>query len=254
MILHPRLPVTEHPQSGTKHREFTSAWQAVFGTQKAAAPRWLLIAQPDHAALAGDLAQGISSSAFPKLEEEAIRAISVHDEGWQSFDQDPMVRDERPLSFLDLGPSEFLQAWTGSILTAEQVGPLAGMMVSGHFLRLARVHIETRGENSEVRKFLQDESARQDRLFPQQNHTREQLSVLIDVLQFCDLLSLYLCCGALEAIEFPQRFDGHSIRLYREGGMCCLEPHILGDGMSLGVSARNFPLEEAKVTIPILLG
>jgi hypothetical protein len=116
------------------------------------------------------------------------------------------------------------------------------------------VHIETRGENDEVRSFLLHESARQDRLLPQQNHTREELAVLTDVLQFCDLLSLYLCCGAPEAVEFPQRFDGTSIRLYREGGMCRLEPSLFSKGMSLGIPARQFPNDDAEVTIPILLG
>jgi hypothetical protein len=254
MILNPYSLATEHPPSAKNPREFIPAWDAVFRTQKAEASDWLIIAQPDHAALAGTLAQGICSSAFPKLEEEAIRAISLHDEGWQSFDQSAMIRDGRPLSFLDLGPSEFLQAWTASISAAEQVGALAGILVSGHFLRLAQVHVETRGENAEVRKFLQEEFARQDRLLPQQNHTREELAVLTDVLQFCDLLSLYLCCGAPESIEFPQRFNGTTIRLYREGGMCRLESPMFGTGMSLGISARHFPPEGAEVTIPILLG
>lgn len=254
MILNPYLPGTDNSQSEKSSRTFTPAWEAVFYAQKAQALSWLVIAQPDHAALAGDLARGIWSSAFPKLDEEIIRAIALHDEGWRSFDLDTMVRDGRPLSFLDLGPSEFLQAWTGSISTAEQVGPLAGILVSGHFLRLARVHIETRGENADVRKFLQDQFAHQDRLFPKLSHTREELSVLTDVLQFCDLLSLYLCCGAPEAVEFPQRFNGQTVRLHRERGMCCLEPPIFGEGMSLGISARYCPRNDAEVTIPILLG
>ena len=254
MILNPRPPSAEQPVSTKTTGQFIPAWDAVFGAQKAASSSWLLIAQPDHAALAGDLAQAISSSLFPRLEDEVIHATSLHDEGWQSLDKGAMIRDGRPLSFLDFGPTEFLEAWIGSISTAEAVGPIAGLLVSGHFVRLARVHIEARGENSQVRKFLVDELARQERLIPKQNYSQEELSVLTDVLQFCDLLSLYLCCGSQDAIEFPQRFDGHSIRLYREGGMCCLEPPLFAGGISLGVFARNFPGAAADITIPILLG
>jgi hypothetical protein len=254
MILNPRLSaVDQAPAPGTS-RTFVPAWDAVFRTQKASAESWLLVAQPDHATLAGDLAERIRSSDFPALDDEILRAISLHDEGWQSFDDQPMVHDGRPLSFLDLGPSEFLHAWTRSISTAEHVGPLAGILVSDHFLRLAHVHIETRGENSQVRKFIQHEEARQDRLRPRQKHSLEELSVLVDVLQFCDLLSLYLCCGTLEEVEFPQRFNNHSIHLYREGEMRCLQPSIFPGGASLGVSARTFPQKDGEVTIPVLLG
>jgi hypothetical protein len=254
MILNPRLsPADQSPASGIP-RSFIPAWDAVFRTQKASAASWLLVAQPDHAALAGELAQRIQSSDFPTLDDEVLRAISLHDEGWQSFDDQPMIHDRRPLSFLDLGPSEFLEAWTKSTSTAEGVGPLAGILVSGHFLRLAHVHIETRGENPLVRKFVQDESARQNRLRSHQKHSLEELSVLVDVLQFCDLLSLYLCCGTREAVEFPQRFNNHSVRLYREGEMCYLQPSIFDGGASLGVSARTFPHQDGEVTIPVLLG
>src|SRR5690349_11763279 len=114
-------------------------WQAVERKQKQPATEWWLVAQPDHAALAGDLAARISSHLFPSRDEEVIQGIALHDEGWSAFDSKATVNaDSRPVSFLELRPSEFVDAWRGSIQRAEQVGPVAGLIVSGHFCRLGQ--------------------------------------------------------------------------------------------------------------------
>ena len=75
---------------------------------------------------------------------------------------------------------------------------------------------------------------------------------LVDLLQFCDVLSLYLCCGARAHVEFPQRFGDQSISLQRQGEMCVMKPRIFGDGASLAVRARRYPGGDA-VSVPVLL-
>ena len=250
MILYP-LPTSGNADSPSS--EFISGWDAVFRAQRLPASKWLLIAQPDHAVLAGDLAAHIQSPRFPKLSQEELQAISLHDEGWTEFDRQPQVRDGSPLSFLDFSPDDFLQAWTTSIECAERVGPLAAIMVSEHFCRLARVSLETRGEDTLVRKFLQIENERHERLLPMQPLSRTEITIRVDVLQFCDLLSLYLCCGSSAAIEFPQKVNGAQVRLRREGEVCRLEPSLFAEGVSLGVSARKFPEASSDVSIPVLV-
>jgi hypothetical protein len=272
MVLYP-LPDSEIP-NGTSSATIP-AWQAVEQKQRQPANDWWLIAQPDHAALAGDLAANLKSPLFPQLEPDVIRAVALHDAGWAHFDGgqrgtgrdlEVVLRDPkldplgRPLSFLELTPQEFLMAWTDSIVLAERVAPMGGVIVSQHFCRLAENRLQSRIDNQQdtrnLEHFVQHEAKRQKHLLEQDSHSPEQVGVLTDVLQFCDLLSLYLCCGARDAIAFPQRFGRETIRLSREGEMYRMEPSVFGGGVSLGVTARHYPLCGAvEVTVlPILLG
>jgi hypothetical protein len=86
-------------------------------------------------------------------------------------------------------------------------------------------------------------------------HSAVEISVLIDVLQFCDQLSLYFCCGSQDSVEFPQKFNGGTIRLRREAELCRMEPPLFGQGVSLAVRARRYPAarEPSVMSIPILL-
>jgi hypothetical protein len=63
---------------------------------------------------------------------------------------------------------------------------------------------------------------------------------LVDVLQFCDLLSLYLCCGAQDDVEFPQTFAGRPARVRIENHTFLTEPRLFGNGLSLEVTARKY--------------
>src|SRR5213592_4535381 len=102
MVLRPMNP----PPSGPR---CVPAWEAVARTQKQTSPEWWLIAQPDHADLAGDLAERIRWKNFPALDAEVVEAIRLHDEGWAEFDFVPAARAGRPLSFLDIDPADFLK-------------------------------------------------------------------------------------------------------------------------------------------------
>jgi hypothetical protein len=272
MVLYP-LTDNEIP-NGTSSATIP-AWQAVEKKQRQPADNWWLIAQPDHAALAGDLAANLKTPLFPQLEPDVIRAIALHDAGWAHFDggergtgrdlevvlRDPKLDPQgRPLSFLEMTPQEFLMAWTDSTVQAQRVAPIGGVMVSQHFCRLAenrlQSQIDTQEDTSLLKRFLRHEAQRQKHLLEHDPHPPEQVGVLTDVLQFCDLLSLYLCCGARDAIEFPQKFNGRTPRLRREGEMYQVEPSIFGDGVSLGVTARHYPFCGAVevIVLPFLLG
>lgn len=268
MVLH---PLTDEGIPNRQSAAPISAWQAVERKQKQPADDWWLIAQPDHAALAGDLAANLTSPHLPPLDQDVIRAIAVHDAGWAQFDggergtgrdlevvlRDPKLdANRRPVSFLEMTPAEFLTAWTDSIVLAEHTGPIGGVIVSQHFCRLAENRLLWRIDNQQdtfgLQRFLRSEAARQERLREQDQRPPEQVRLLTDVLQFCDLLSLYLCCGANAPVEFPQKFDGCTIRLTREGEMCCLAPSILGAGVSLGVTARHYRRLKAAVEVTVL--
>jgi hypothetical protein len=276
MVLHPINPkpcptIRYNPRAGA-----LPVWTAIAERQKQCAESWWLIAQPDHAGLSGDLASNFVSRQFPKVDAGIAKAIALHDAGWAMFppeanpERPPMISEDfKPRSFIEFPPQDFLRAWTGSIERAEQICPAGGAMVSRHFASLAQFRLRELmdGESDQqlIRNFLDDEAARQQRLSAKAGITPEQSpeqsNNLLKVLQFCDVLSLYLCCGADEEVEFPQRFGGKAVRLKRNDDLYVLTPSPFQDDssrlqtLSLGVAARKYPSEGAvqTTTLPFLL-
>jgi uncharacterized protein DUF3891 len=79
---------------------------------------------------------------------------------------------------------------------------------------------------------------------------------LVDLLQFCDLLSLYLCCGSRASVQFPQAVGSRSVVLRRDGELCLLDPSPFRKEISLGVPARREPVsrsEPSTCVLPVLV-
>src|SRR5579884_1094901 len=266
MILHPLTQ--KETAEGAGHA--VSAWAAVERTQKQLAPAYWLIAQPDHAALAGDLAAAFSSPDFPDIGADVVQAISLHDAGWAKFDlkEDPSQAPPhelkfhpmcgssgKPLSFFEISPAEFTRAWKESIEKAESASALGGVLVSKHFCRLGQGFMHDRATDPGaklVQEFLHAEARRQAKLVETVGRARAEIERLVDLLQFCDLLSLYLCCGSREDVEFPQRLAPSPIRLRRNGGGFHLEPAVIKSGASLGVTARRYPASNTEPNLTTL--
>ena len=240
-------------------------WDAIHPTQRASAPDYWLITQPDHAELSGAIAAALGPPLVPRLSPEVVEGIARHDDGWMPFDAQVALTNGRPLSFIDFLPKDFLRAWTDSIDSAEKIVPIAAAIVSGHFWRLGRNRLESGiddpGNCHLLAAFLESEQKRQERLLGA--HSRQEFEFLTDVLQFCDVLSLYLCCGATQDVEFSQRFRPEPIRLRREAArssnqaaVCHFDPSpFAGGGVDLAVSARRYPMDRQPVTatLPFLL-
>ena len=102
--------------------------------------------------------------------------------------------------------------------------------------------------------FLRNEAARQAKLAAKQERTPEVLETLTDVLQFCDLLSLYVCCGARQNVEFPEYF-GTKARLTVEADSYRLDPILIEPGTKFVVAALRHPAtkeasgKEIEITI-----
>ena len=247
-----------------------SAWAAVERAQRQVAPAYWLVAQPDHAALAGDLAGAFASPDCPHAGEDVVQAISLHDAGWAKFDLKGDGSDGRPadmnfhprcgvsgkpLSFFEIGPADFTRAWRESIDRAESASELGGVLVSKHFCRLGQGFMHDRSTDPGaklVHDFLQAETRRQAKLAKGIDRGRTEVERLVDLLQFCDLLSLYLCCGSNEEVEFPQRLAASPIRLRRNGGGFHLEPAVIQSGASLGVTARRYPMSQTEANVTTL--
>ena len=264
MILRPEADL--QPQ----HGEAVPAWDEVARTQQIQSDAYLLVRQPDHARLSGDLAQRFALSGMPPVTDEIIRGISLHDEGWAGFDCGKeklratpahysadgvaLNAEGKPLSFQQIQPGDFLRAWRMSIDAAETVAPIAALIVSGHFYRLARSGIAAgrylQEDEQTIREFIQDEERRRERLTRAEKRTTEEIEYWTDVLQFCDLLSLYLCCGSRQNVEFPQRIAaGATVTLRVEDVVYVLSPSLFPNQTDFVLQANRFPgLSVVKLT------
>lgn len=246
MILRPLEP---SPAAG---QEFLPAWSVVERMQRQTsqfqAGCWM-ITQPSHAALAGEFAGKIIAVKLPGLDAALVRGIALHDAGWgipdaQAIMQSRSVNQGCPRSFVDCSVDEFLHAWEKSIDVAASAGPAGGYIVSRHFYRLAGQRIAHHaGDNTEkikLERFKDVESRRQRQLAAKQQFNPGELELLTDVLQFCDLLSLYVCSGAQESAEFPEYF-GIKTRLIVKAGTYRLDPPVLQPGARFQVAALRHP-------------
>jgi len=127
--------------------------------------------------------------------------------------------------------------------------------VSEHFCRIARDFSRAPNTPPEIAQvlttFVEREVAQQEELREQQTRSGEQIRVLVDVLQFFDLLSLYVCIGSQENIEFPQKFNQKTFRLCREDGVCKLEPYPFKQPTCFSIPAHKYPASGTKT--PVIL-
>ena len=205
--------------------------------------------QPSHAALSGEFAEKLRAAKLPKLDAQLVRAIALHDAGWgvpdaQAIMQSRSVSQGSPKSFVDCTVNEFLFAWEKSIDVAASADPAGGWIVSRHFYRLAEQRLahfgDNQGDQAKLTRFVEDESRRQSQLAAKQHQSQAELELLTDVLQFCDLLSLYVCSGALGHVEFPEYF-GVKVRLKVEAETYRLDPPVIEPGAKFTVAALRHP-------------
>jgi hypothetical protein len=216
---------------------YLPAWAVIEHAQRRAGSDCWIITQPDHAKLSGELAAAISAERYPRLEADVVAGIALHDAGWADFD----TPDAPAVSFLDADPRQIGAAWTGSVEAAARASAVAGYLVSRHFARIAQSDLGANKPEAAplLAAFVAREEQRQAALLEQQRFTREELEGFTDVLQFCDLLSLYLCCGAGDNIEFPQRFSGRAVRLHNTPDALVLEPSPFASPQMFWVRGRR---------------
>ena len=251
-------PLDSVPPAGT---DFLPAWSVVERTQREIKDSCWMITQPSHAALAGEFAAKLTGVDLPAVDAQIIRAIALHDAGWglpdaQAIMQSRSVTQGFPKSFIACGVGEFVNAWEKSIDVAESASPAGGYIVSRHFVRIAEQSASRipESERAVEARFMQNEYARQAKLAAKQKYTAKELEALTDVLQFCDLLSLYVCCGAQQNVVFPEYF-GIKARLSVQPDNYKLDPILIEPGTEFAVAALRHPATKAvsgkEITITI---
>jgi hypothetical protein len=225
-------PTAGHVQLAQAAKPTMPVWNAVQAAQMAKPAA--CIDQIDHARLAGEIAQHLDPEIIPPLDATLVDAISLHDEGWNELDSKPTVR-----TFLEVQPADFLRAWRGSIHAAREVSELGGLMVSGHFYRLGKARLElaanTPNDTKLLQEFLEEQELVRGKWAATASSSETRLESLIDLLQFCDVFSLYLCCGAQERVQFPQKIGGTVFQLYRQADWCVSSPPLFTTTIQLQV-------------------
>jgi hypothetical protein len=235
------FPITDDKHSSAP----VSAWTAIEARLKQTASEYWLVTQPSHAALAGDLAAALPDDLFGPIDQTVARSIALHDAGWSMDDADQIQRlrndpKQKPTSFLDAGRDHFLRAWTGSIETAAKFAPIGGYLVSRHFERLS-LWVDQKKE-AQFEAFRKREKQRREKLKAGIDRDEQELERLVDALQFCDVLSLYLCCGSARAVKFEKP----AITVVRKGDEYSLEPSPFRESRQFSFSALLHPVLKGK--------
>jgi hypothetical protein len=129
----------------------------------------VVITQPAHAWVAGQLARAWGTARFPRPEpwEEVCMAAERHDDGWLAWEAAPTLNPAtgRPFSFLELPREEHLAIWSTAGPTVLALGRYPALLVSLHGTGLYERHDPAHGPTDPaVQAFLDQEHAFQTRL------------------------------------------------------------------------------------------
>jgi hypothetical protein len=169
------------------------------------APAWALISQIEHARISAELASQCRGRFGPAnaslVRDEALVAVAAHDDGWREWEEAPKLDPKygRPLSFMELAVEDATEIWSKSIAVAEEIGPLAAWMVSGHFMRLLE-HSEHARFDSLAQSWLAEIRPRRVAWFAKWQAIEPELrdaAVADEALEWLwafDEASLWFCC------------------------------------------------------------
>jgi hypothetical protein len=157
----------------------------------------LLVSQPDHAVLAGEILERWDLTELPRSWRDVLLyATRQHDNGWLDVDPRPSVDAEgRPYDFIK-APDEVRQGiWPRAVRRLGRNRPLAGALVAQHALTIySRYETDPRWD-----AFFAGLSAERDRLLASQGGTGDEARAVFDrtynFLHMADLASLIFCNG-----------------------------------------------------------
>jgi hypothetical protein len=194
MILRTALP------SAYEGNPAAEPWAKFVEGQNTYIPVLGYISQPARAALSGRLAAALNGTLFSEVPEEVIAAIGNHDAGWAQPDLAALEDAERifPLSFISTPAVISVSAWRRSIAEAQSRSPLSTFVVRSHFCLLA-----PRDGDAEHEAFRKQETEDLQRTAPEIAHSAADQKRFVDLVGFCDLLSLLLCSGWPVEVQMP---------------------------------------------------
>ena len=178
---------------------------------------FIMVAQHDHALVSRDAAQYWLDDYFFGInkKDSVILAVREHDRCWIQPDEEPLwnQQTQQPYSFMDYPGSPKLAFYKEGIDEVVEMDPYAGLLCSLHYASFLEDATSTIGKN-----FWAAEKQRQQKLMKELEIANDNvLSFHLNLLKFCDNLSLYICLnepGTPKENEhyfyrkgFPQKFS-----------------------------------------------
>lgn len=179
----------------------------------------LLIAQPDHAHLCGEMALAWGNRRFEPVRplEPVARAAAEHDNGWAEWDSAPGWNPEtrRPYTYRDIPIEPHLEIYRRGIARLVERDRYAGLLVSWHGTLL---YSRFRREQPGAEVFLREQRALRKQLLQEMRGDAQlrphcgagTVETNRDLLLAWDTLSLILCLGEtwVDEIELPAGYGG----------------------------------------------
>jgi hypothetical protein len=210
----------------------------------------LVIGQPAHAWVSGQLARAWGSEAFPAPvpREPFCLAAEQHDVGWADADLAPVAGpDGRPLSFMQQPRPAHIAIWRGAAARLLAQSRYAALLVSLHGTSLyERVEV-TPDTADAIGSYLAGQRALQERLSDgldaaEVDRNRRLLLVL-------DRLSLMLCHGSASTLEdVPAAGGAATLRLEPAGGSPPASGPATRDAATTSGTAGGAPRSGGAVT------
>ncbi len=227
-------------------------WQRVEHTQNHPHLPCLLVPQPAHAVMAGDLAEALLPTSFGDIPREIQQAIMMHDTGWAMLDAAQLQRLRSdsaeasrviPVPFTGNSAQEMVEAWTASINSVERLTKAGAVVASRHFVLLAK------RAPAEHRRFADAERSRQRLLENEGVASAADLTRWTAALGFCDLVSLYLLTGLRSETSFPlahpaspQAQTARRVTLTFDNTRLRFSPAVFQSGSGIEIEALKHPL------------
>jgi len=239
------------------------------------AEEFWLIAQIDHAHLAGKLARHFGNTLFqvPQPFEQVVTAVAEHDAGWPLHDDSPTLNAKGlPLDVFETPWQIGLPVWSASADRAERNGPMTGLLVSLHSLALSvfaassnvsmqheQFDLSQQQAQFEFNKFQHREIERQERLRQKlgmrldrplkygladegADEAEDRLRFNFRLLQAMDLCSLAICCTKPPA--------DHTFDVHQKIGAPAIHMELRREGNDLLVEPWPFDVESITVQFP----
>lgn len=202
----------------------------------------LLVTQPDHAHLAGELLALWRAGDLPDHPRRAdlLFAVREHDNGWREADAAPRWDPARglPHDFMTLPRAERIEVWERGPCRFAAERPYAALLIARHALNLFGDRREEE-DWDRLLDFLEDFSAG---LLAGTGATREELEADYPFVDLADLVSLTACTRRSE----PAVRHGLRIEPRPGDGELRLEPFPLAGTTTFRVPCRRIPRRDYR--------
>ena len=198
---------------------------------------FLLVTQPDHAALSGRIMAAWRADGLPASprRETVLLATREHDNGWTEVDHRPRLdaAGGRPQHFMNAPDATKQGIWLRGVRRLEAVDPAAAALVAQHALALLDLHPPPGWE-----RFRSAMTAERDRILGNGAYDNDLDALRADYrfVFLGDLISLVFCC------KWSDVFRCENCTIARRGTTVRVAPDpFAGKTVELTVSARRLP-------------